>query len=148
VLSRSRTTNWPAIANPKLPAEGSSSFSNVHLFLCIVLFPRLLQAILPFPFRISNSWTWYFFLVALFGVPVAISYWWVMSRIGTRVNEKCVLPGRGLEGYVTIKDEKLRRLYGGVGNKIPMQAFHDAYFEGKLEFKGMFILVPPVVHLS
>ena len=59
-----------------------------------------------------------------------------MSRIGTRVNEKCALPGKGLEAYVTIKDDKLRRLYGGVGNKIPMQTFHDAYFEGKLEFKG------------
>jgi hypothetical protein len=59
-----------------------------------------------------------------------------MSRIGRRVNEKCELPGKGLEGYVTIKDQALKLKYGGVGNKIPMQVFHDAYFEGKLEFNG------------
>jgi hypothetical protein len=142
ILAR-RTTNWPAIANPKLPAEGSASFNNLHLALSILLFPRLLQAVLPFPFRISNSWTWYFFLVALFGVPVAIGYWWVMSRIGRPVNEKCILPGKGLEGYVTIKDEKLRRIYGGVGTKIPMEVFHEAFFDGKLEFNGERLLLNP-----
>jgi hypothetical protein len=139
-FSYRRTTNWPAISNPKLPAEGSASFSNLHLALSILLFPRLLQAVLPFPFRISNSWTWYFFLVALFGVPVAIGYWWVMSRIGRPVNEKCILPGKGLEGYVTIKDEKLRRIYGGVGTKIPMEVFHEAFFDGKLEFNGKLLI--------
>lgn len=131
--SDSRLTNYPAIANPKLPAEGSASFSNVQLALAILLFPRVLQALLPWIFRLSNSWSWYFFLVALFGVPVAVGYWTLMSYIGPRVNEKCILPGRGLDGYVTIHDVALKQKYPF---KMPMQVFHDAYFEGKIDFKG------------
>jgi hypothetical protein len=129
----SRLTNYPAIANPKLPAEGSAAFSNLQLALSILLFPRVLQALLPWIFRLSNSWSWYFFLVALFGVPVAVGYWTLMSYIGPRVNEKCILPGKGLDGYVTIKDVALKQKYPF---KMPMQVFHDAYFEGKIDFKG------------
>jgi hypothetical protein len=132
-FSNSRLTNYPAIANPKLPAEGSSAFSNVQLALSILLFPRILQALAPWIFRLSNSWTWYFFLVALFGVPVAVGYWTLMSYIGPRVNEKCILPGKGLDGYVTVKDVALKQKYPF---KMPMQVFHDAYFEGKIDFKG------------
>ncbi|GHJ88524.1 hypothetical protein NliqN6_4926 [Naganishia liquefaciens] len=128
-----RLTNYPAIANPKLPAEGSASFSNVQLALAILLFPRVLQALLPWIFRLSNSWSWYFFLVAIFGVPVAVGYWTLMSYIGPRVNEKCILPGKGLDGYVTINDAALKQKYPF---KMPMQVFHDAYFEGKIDFKG------------
>lgn len=129
----SRLTNYPAIANPKLPAEGSAAFSNLQLALSILLFPRVLQALLPWIFRLSNSWSWYFFLVALFGVPVAVGYWTLMSYIGPRVNEKCILPGKGLDGYVTIKDVALKQKYPF---KMPMQVFHDAYFEGKIDFNG------------
>ncbi len=136
-LLASRTTSYAAIANAPLPAEGSASFSNVQLALCILGFPYLLQKFLPWIFRLSNSWTWYFFLVALFGAPVAIAYWAVMSRIGQRVDEKCILPGKGLQGYVTIKDQQLAKRYPASG-KMPMQVFHDAYFEGKIEFNGQF----------
>ncbi|KAI5455178.1 hypothetical protein NCC49_002447 [Naganishia albida] len=128
-----RLTNYPAIANPKLPAEGSAAFSNIQLALSILLFPRILQALLPWIFRLSNSWTWYFFLVALFGVPVAVGYWTLMSYIGPRINEKCILPGKGLDGYVTVKDVALKQKYPF---KMPMQVFHDAYFEGKIDFNG------------
>lgn len=133
ILPLSRLTNYPAIANPKLPAEGSASFSNVQLALCVLLFPRVLQALAPWIFRLSNSWTWYFFLVALFGLPVTIAYWTLMSYIGPRVNEKCILPGKGLDGYVTIHDAGLKQKYPF---KMPMQVFHDAFFEGKIDFNG------------
>jgi hypothetical protein len=92
-----------------------------------------LQALLPWVFRLSNSWSWYFFLVAIFGLPVTVAYWTVMSYIGPRVNEKCILPGKGLDGYVTINDVALKQKYPF---KMPMQVFHDAYFEGKIDFKG------------
>jgi len=45
------------------------------------------------------------------------------------------LAGKPLEEYIELKDPDLKRLYGG-DNKIPMQVFHDAYFDGKAEFKG------------
>jgi hypothetical protein len=58
-----------------------------------------------------------------------------MSRIGARVDEKCILPGKGLQAYVDVKDEDLRKKYP-VSGKMPMQVFHDAYFDGKIDFKG------------
>ncbi|KAJ6523750.1 S-adenosyl-L-methionine-dependent methyltransferase [Mycena capillaripes] len=45
------------------------------------------------------------------------------------------LQGKGIEEYITIQDPELKILYYGK-NKIPMQVFHDAYFEGKIRFKG------------
>ncbi|KAG6838041.1 hypothetical protein H0H93_007567, partial [Arthromyces matolae] len=53
---------------------------------------------------------------------------------GPRRNEKVVLPGKDIEEYITIKDDELKKQYYGK-NKIPMQVFHDAYFDGKIEFK-------------
>ena len=58
-----------------------------------------------------------------------------MSRIGRRINEKVVLPGKDIETYITIKDPELKKLYHGK-EKIPMQVFHDAYFDGKIDFNG------------
>jgi len=46
-----------------------------------------------------------------------------------------VLPGKNIEEYITIKDPELKKLYKGK-EKIPMQLFHDAYFEGKIDFNG------------
>lgn len=133
-----RTTNYASIANAPLPAEGSSSFNNIHLAICVLLFPKLLQTFLPWIFRLSNSWSWYFFLVAIFGIPVTVAYWSVMSRLGARVNEKAILPNLPLTHYMEFKDEALRKRYGSadIKRKIPMQVFHDAFFEGKIDFKG------------
>ncbi|KAJ7768749.1 sphingolipid C9-methyltransferase [Mycena olivaceomarginata] len=58
-----------------------------------------------------------------------------MSTYGARKNEKVTLPGKDIEEYITIKDPELKKLYNGK-NKIPMQIFHDAYFEGKIDFNG------------
>lgn len=46
------------------------------------------------------------------------------------------MPGKSLDAYVTINDPELKKKYEGTGKKIPMQEFHDAYFEGKFDFKG------------
>ncbi len=65
-----------------------------------------------------------------------------MSTYGKRKNEKVVLPGKDIEEYITIKDHVMKIYYGGK-EKIPMQVFHDAYFDGKIEFKGVcFVLCP------
>ena len=59
-----------------------------------------------------------------------------MSMYGPRKNQKVQLPGRNIEEYITIKDPELKAKYFGK-EKIPMQVFHDAYFEGKIDFNGM-----------
>jgi len=128
-------TKTAAIANAPLVglAEGSSTFSNYQLAAVVLGVPWVLKRLLPI---VSHGGTYtYWFLVALLGVPLTISYWFVMSRIGSRVNEKVALPGKNIEEYITIKDLELKKEYHGK-NKIPMQIFHDAYFDGKIDFKG------------
>jgi K+-transporting ATPase A subunit len=83
-----------AIANAPLPAEGNGSFSNYHLCALVLLTPAVLLRFVPFVKVSSMSWLVYFVFVALFGVPVTVAYWTVMSAIGPRINDKVELPGR------------------------------------------------------
>ncbi|WVQ65022.1 uncharacterized protein L199_003192 [Kwoniella botswanensis] len=126
-----RTTNYPAIANPPFPAEGSAAFSNYQLAFCLFFGPWLVQKLLPF----RTGWYFYFFLFFLLGVPIAIGYWTFKSKYGARLDEKAVYPGKPLNTYITLKDDKLKK-YNSTNNKIPMQVFHDAYFAGKADFNG------------
>ncbi|CAO1622259.1 unnamed protein product [Sympodiomycopsis kandeliae] len=130
-----RLTNYPAIANALLPAEGSGQFSNLHLALIVFFAPAVLLRIIPFVKPSWIPWWLYFIIGAIIGVPVTVAYWWVMSRIGARKNEKVNLPGRPLEEYITIKDPALKAKYHG-RNKIPMSVFHEAYFDGKIDIVG------------
>lgn len=130
-----RTTSTPAIKNaPEAGlAEGNGSFSNLHLAILLFVVPWVVKRVLPLVNR--GGFYTYWFMFALCGIPVAIGYWTLMSTYGPRKNEKVTLPGKPLEEYIELKDPDLKRLYGG-DNKIPMQVFHDAYFDGKAEFKG------------
>ncbi|KAK4689914.1 sphingolipid C9-methyltransferase, partial [Tremellales sp. Uapishka_1] len=125
-----KTTSYPAIANAPLPAEGSASFSNLHLGLAVVGLPWLVQKLIPF----RTGWKVYFFLLVILLVPVCISYWAFISKYGARINEKVPFPGKPLDYYLDIKDQQLVQRYSG--KKIPMQVFHDAFFDGKIDFKG------------
>jgi len=58
-----------------------------------------------------------------------------MSIYGPRKNEKIILPGKPIEEYITIHDPELKARFHG-RDKISMQVFHDAYFEGKIDFNG------------
>ncbi|KAL7414883.1 S-adenosyl-L-methionine-dependent methyltransferase [Mrakia frigida] len=114
-----------------LNAEGSSSFSNLHLFLLVVFVPKLLQWTFPF----LNCWSkLYWILLVLTALPTLIGYWSFQSHFGARRNEKVKLPGLPLSHYLDIKDDALRKKY--LGKKIPIQVLYDAYFEGKIDFKG------------
>ena len=118
------------IPNPPLPAEGCASFSNYHLAGLIVLVPFFVQRwFIPY----FTGWTSYFILAILMGLPIAIAYWTAMSKFGPRLNEKVPFPGRPQEDYIEIKSSTMDKWRG---KKIPMQIFHDAYFEGKVDFKG------------
>ena len=130
-----RTTNHAAIKNAPLVglAEGNGAFNNAHLAVSILVVPYLLKSFLPLINR--GGFKTYLFLLVLTGIPTAVGYWTLISMYGSRRNEKVVLPGKDIETYITIKDAELKQLYNGK-NKIPMQVFHDAYFEGKIDLNG------------
>jgi hypothetical protein len=90
------------------------------------LFQRIF---LPF----AKSWTTFFVLLVLLFLPVTIAYWTLSSKFGKRINEKVPFPNRPQSDYIEIKSGDMDKWRG---KKIPMQIFHDAYFEGKVEFKG------------
>ena len=136
-----RLTNVPNFKNAPLIglAEGNGSFSNYVLASLVLGVPWLVKRVLPFINR--GGFKTYLFLTALLGLPVTIAYWTLMSMFGPRKNEKVVLPGKDIEEYITIKDPELRARYHGK-EKIPMQTFHDAYFDGKIDFHGIFFSIP------
>lgn len=55
--------------------------------------------------------------------------------ISPRKNEKARFPGRGVEHYLQFYKESDRAKYHGK-SKIPMETFHEMYFEGDVDFKG------------
>lgn len=130
-----RVTSYPAIKNAPLVglAEGNGSFNNLHLAGLVLTVPYFLKWFLPIVNR--GGFKTYLFFLVISGVPTTIAYWTFMSHFGARRNEKVILPGKDIEEYITIKDEDLKRVYKGK-DKIPMQIFHDAYFEGKIDFNG------------
>src|SRR6267142_5024449 len=136
-----RLTNVPNFKNAPLIglAEGNGSFSNYVLASLVLGVPWLVKRLLPCINR--GGFKTYLFLTALLGVPVTIAYWTLMSMFGPRKNEKVVLPSKDIEEYITIKDPELRARYHGK-EKIPMQIFHDAYFDGKIDFNGIFFSIP------
>ena len=128
-------TNSPAIKNAPLIglAEGNGYFNNYHLVALVLAVPWFVKRILPL-FNLGG-WKTYWFLVLLLGIPITIAYWSVVSHYGPRKNQKIQLPGRSIEEYFTIHDPDLKTKYNGK-QKIPMQIFHDAFFEGKIDFNG------------
>jgi hypothetical protein len=130
-----RLTNVPNFKNapPIGLAEGNGSFSNYVLASLVLGVPWLLKRALPIVSR--GGFKTYLFLTVLLGVPITVAYWTLMSMFGSRKNEKVVLPGKDIEEYITIKDPELKARYN-CKEKIPMQIFHDAYFDGKIDFNG------------
>ncbi|EJD02955.1 sphingolipid C9-methyltransferase [Fomitiporia mediterranea MF3/22] len=134
-MSSVKVTNSPAIKNAPLAglAEGNGQFSNLHLAALVLGVPYFLKKWIPFV-RYGGATT-YWVLVALFALPIVVGYWTLMSNYGRRKNEKAQLPGKDVEEYIHFKDFSFKMYYGGK-EKIPMQVFHDAYFDGKFDFKG------------
>jgi hypothetical protein len=130
-----KVSDTPAIKNAPLIglAEGNGAFSNRHLAILIVVVPWLVKRILPLVNR--GGFRTYLFLLLVLGIPVTVAYWTAISIYGKRKNEKVELPGKDIETYITIRDRDLKACYQGK-DKIPMQVFHDAFFEGKIDFKG------------
>ncbi|TFL06090.1 sphingolipid C9-methyltransferase [Pterulicium gracile] len=130
-----KPTSFPGIANAPLVglAEGNGAFNNYHYAALVVVVPYFVKSFLPLVNR--GGFRTYVFTVMLLFIPVTVGYWAAISNFGGRVNQKVVLPGKDIEQYITIKDAELKAKYHGK-EKIPMQVFHDAYFDGKIDFNG------------
>lgn len=131
-----RVTNTPAIKNAPLVglAEGNGSFNNLHLAAAVIVVPWLVKRALPIVNQ--GGFKTYLFLLIILGIPVTVGYWTLMSTIGGRKNTKVELPGRPITTYLEFNDQELKSKHTGT-EKINMQVFHDAYFDGKVEVKGM-----------
>ncbi|KZT52338.1 S-adenosyl-L-methionine-dependent methyltransferase [Calocera cornea HHB12733] len=133
VPSSVHITTTPAIKNAPFPAEGNGYFSNKFLAFIVLAIPWLIKRSLPLVRR--GGWTTYWVMVAILGLPITVAYWQLTSMYGPRLNQKLAFPGRPIEDYLEIKDPQLKKEYNG-NKKIPIQTFYDAYFAGKIEFKG------------
>ena len=78
--------------------------------------------------------TWIFFAIFT-TIPVLATFWYLASSISPRKNEKARYPGRPVEHYLRFHNEADRAKYHGK-SKIPMETFHEKYFEGVVDFKG------------
>ncbi|ODV87075.1 hypothetical protein CANARDRAFT_5632 [[Candida] arabinofermentans NRRL YB-2248] len=126
-----RTTNYPAIKNAPLPADGAGSkhFNNYILFAIIAAVPYYITSKLG-----GGKFTYAFFLILTF-FPVLMAWWTVLSTYSPRLNETVKLPNRGVEFYLEFHDPELAAKYKG-NKKIPMETFHELYFANKVSFKG------------
>ncbi|KAK4943308.1 hypothetical protein LTR10_017151 [Elasticomyces elasticus] len=126
-----RTTAYPAIKNAPLPADasGNDTFNNYVLFGLLFIIPAYLAR------QIHGGFYTTIFLATLTSIPILMVFWTVVSSISPRKNEKARYPGRLVEHYLHFHEEEDRARYHGK-NRIPMETFHEMYFDGKVDFKG------------
>ncbi|KAK5213830.1 hypothetical protein LTR47_008967 [Exophiala xenobiotica] len=126
-----RTTDYPTIKNAPLPADaaGSDSFNNYVLIGLLIAVPAYLAR------QLHGGFYTTIFLATLTSIPILMTFWTVASSISPRKNEKAQYPGRPIEHYLHFRAEEDRARYHGK-NKIPMETFHEMYFDEKVDFKG------------
>jgi sphingolipid C9-methyltransferase len=122
---------YPAIKNAPLPADaaGSESFSNALLFSLLAIVPWYLAR------QLRGGFWVILFLAPLTALPILVIFWTVASTISHRKNEKARYPGRPVQDYLHFRSEEDRVKYYGK-NRIPMETFHEMYFDEKVDFKG------------
>jgi hypothetical protein len=129
---RVQSATQKTVPHPPLPVDGNGSFSNITLAILVLASPFLGVKFIPF---LSLGFYTYFVLLVPFGMLATVAYWQIMSMYGPSVRTNIPLPGRPQSDYLTINDPELKREYEG--KKIPMQIAYDAYFDKKIDFKGM-----------
>ena len=124
-------SQYPAIANAPLPADGSGSdtFSNLALFGLIFTVPTYLA------WKIGGGYKTSIFFGLITTAPILISFWYLASSFSPRKNEKAKLPGRPVEYYLTFKNPADKAKYSG-RNKIPMETFQEMRFNGEVEYNA------------
>lgn len=78
--------------------------------------------------------TWIFFAL-LTTLPILAAYWSFASSMSPRKTEKARLPNLPVEHYLNFRRDSDKAKYRG-RNKIPMETFHEMYFDGDVDFKG------------
>lgn len=130
-LQLTQERQYPAIKNAPLPADaaGSDSFSNPLLISLLALIP------LWFAWQVGGGTkTWIFFAIFT-TLPILAAFWMVVSSMSPRKNEKAKYPGLPVEHYLNFRKDADKLKYRGK-NKIPMETFHEMYFDGEVDFKG------------
>jgi sphingolipid C9-methyltransferase len=64
-----------------------------------------------------------------------MGFWSAFSSFSPRRNEKAKFPGKPIEEYLVFKTDDAKEKYYGK-SKIPMETFHEMYFDDKVDFKG------------
>lgn len=125
-----RVTDSPAIKNAPLPADGPGSkhFSNLLVFGSIAAIPYY------FTYKLGGGFKTWVFFVLVFALPILMAYWTFASTYSPRLNEKVKLPNKPITDYLEFHSEELKSKYEG--KKIPMETFHELYFDNKVSFKG------------
>lgn len=121
-----KKTNYPSIKNPDFPVEvaGFETFNNLHLAGVILGAPFLIVTFLKWPL-------WSFpLLVVLLALPIFAAYFTHGSQFALPINNRVQTPGKKVEDYLTIIDPSLQKYKGK--NRIPMETFFEAYFDGKV----------------
>ncbi|KAI3393686.1 hypothetical protein diail_3823 [Diaporthe ilicicola] len=126
-----RTTSYPAIKNAPLPADaaGNESFSLIALAFVLGIPPFWLS------WKVGGGNKTALFFALFTTIPLLGGFWLLASSISPRKNEKARYPGRPVEHYLTFKKPADQAKYHGK-NKIPMETFHEMYFDGDVEFNG------------
>ncbi|PSS22786.1 hypothetical protein M430DRAFT_135057 [Amorphotheca resinae ATCC 22711] len=126
-----KTTSYPAIKNAPLPADaaGAEGFSNTLLFSLLFLVPFYLA------WKVGGGLKTTIFFALFTSIPILLAFWTLASTFTPRKNEKARYPGRPVEHYLTFKNEADRIRYSGK-NKIPLETFHNMYFNGDVDFNG------------
>ncbi|KAL1862485.1 Sphingolipid C9-methyltransferase 2 [Diaporthe australafricana] len=126
-----RTTSYPAIKNAPLPADaaGNESFSLIALAFVLGIPPFWLS------WKVGGGNKTALFFALFTTIPLLGGFWLLASSMSPRKNEKARYPGRPVEHYLTFKKPADQAKYHGK-NKIPMETFHEMYFDGDVDFKG------------
>ncbi|KAG0299979.1 hypothetical protein BGZ98_009606, partial [Dissophora globulifera] len=120
-----KKTNYPSIKNAEYPVEvaGNESFNNLHLAMVILGVPSMIVTIFKLPL-----WAYPLLVVGL-ALPIFASYFVYGSKFAVPYNNRVQTPGKKVEDYLTIVDPAFQQYKGK--NRIPMETFFEAYFDGK-----------------
>jgi len=130
-LSNADAGQYPSIKNGPLPADaaGAESFSYVLLFSILGGVPFYMA------WNLGGGLKTTIFFGIFTSIPLLSAFWIAASSLSPRKNEKAKYPGRPVEHYLTFKKPGDKAKYHG-RSRIPMETFHEMYFDGDVDFNG------------